>query len=109
MKVMRLFVLALLSLTRASAYTAKKREQRRPAFGATSVTSAAKEETTAAATSAASGGNTAAFTSAPGVGYAAAPYHQIEELEEEELIGYGTAIVSCVLSLALGFGLGYGT
>jgi hypothetical protein len=32
-----------------------------------------------------------------------------EELEEDEVIGYGTAIVACVVSLALGFSLGYGT
>lgn len=32
-----------------------------------------------------------------------------EEMEEDEVIGFGTAIVACVVSLALGFSLGYGT
>lgn len=29
--------------------------------------------------------------------------------DDDVLIGYGTALVSCVISLALGFSLGYGT
>jgi hypothetical protein len=32
-----------------------------------------------------------------------------DEDEDEELITIGTAVVSCLLSLILGFGLGYGT
>ncbi len=33
---------------------------------------------------------------------------QVEVLEDEIEIGYTTALVACVASLALGFGLGYG-
>jgi hypothetical protein len=40
-------------------------------------------------------------------------YNQIlldeEDDDDEELISIGTALVACALSLALGFGLGYGT
>ena len=57
-------------------------------------------------------------TAAFGVNYAAqaavavhGPYYftQEDDDDDENLIGFGTALVSCFVSLALGFGLGYGT
>ena len=32
-----------------------------------------------------------------------------DDVEDEVVIGYSVAIISCAISLALGFGLGYGT
>eukprot|EP00538_Stauroneis_constricta_P001520 CAMPEP_0119549638 /NCGR_PEP_ID=MMETSP1352-20130426/3292_1 /TAXON_ID=265584 /ORGANISM="Stauroneis constricta, Strain CCMP1120" /LENGTH=121 /DNA_ID=CAMNT_0007595235 /DNA_START=290 /DNA_END=655 /DNA_ORIENTATION=- len=32
-----------------------------------------------------------------------------DDVDDDVQIGYGTAIASCLLSIALGFGLGYGT
>jgi hypothetical protein len=43
-----------------------------------------------------------------GVAMAPAVYND-EDDEDDELFSYGTALVSCVISLALGFTLGYGT
>ena len=52
----------------------------------------------------------AAATAAITIAYKECDYYQEEDDEyDEELIGYATAVVSCFLSLALGFGLGYNT
>lgn len=47
--------------------------------------------------------------------YAFAPavvYYQVpaeENFDDEVVVGYATALISCALTLAIGFGLGYGT
>jgi hypothetical protein len=88
-------MILLVFLHGSDAFTTKKRETARRAFKTPSVT---KEETVTASS------NTAAFAFAPYV----VPYVHAEG-EDDMAIGYGTAIASCVVSLALGFGLGYGT
>ena len=37
------------------------------------------------------------------------PQQREEYEDDEELVGYATAVVSCVISLALGYTLGYAT
>jgi hypothetical protein len=111
MRIVRLLFCFLAVLGTSSAYTTKKREQRRPAFKASSVT---KEETTAPTSNAAPAPSGLPVAFAPAVAYAYAhahahaSYHE-DSLDDEELIGYTTAFISCFLSLAIGFGLGYGT
>ena len=110
MRVVRLLLLVLALLVSSLAYTAKKQEQRRPAFKASPM--ATKEEPASGTKAVSTSGNTAAFGFPPAaVAYTSIFHYQQEEdgLEDEELIGYGTALISCVLSLAIGFGLGYGT
>ena len=107
MKYLAWLVVLLAVLDTSFAYTAKKREQRRPAFNAASVTQHQKDAQSQSAPSTAS--NTAAFAFAPAVAYTYSSAHHDDSLDDEELIGYGTALFTCFLSLALGFGLGYGT
>jgi hypothetical protein len=93
------FLMLLVFLHGSDAFTTKKRETTRRAFKTPSVS---KEGETVTASSASS--NSAAFAFAPYV----VPYvHAVGE--DDMAIGYGTALASCVVSLALGFGLGYGT
>lgn len=90
-------VLLLTLLTSGHAFTQKKHEtKRRPAFSTTPMKM--KEEPSIPSTS-----NTAALAVAPTLS------HEDEVMDEDIVIGYGTALISCALSLALGFGLGYGT
>jgi len=82
----------------AEAFTTKKRDPARSAFSSVSngaVPAAAVEhETTSAAA------DQPVFKGMVPI--------QVEVLEDEIEIGYTTALVACVASLALGFGLGYG-
>ena len=88
----------------AGAFTTKKRE-RRPAFKATSVTKENNDEDSANVPCA-SCGQMFALLQYPMTPVAVQHY---EDSEDELDIGYGTVLLSCMLSLALGFGLGYGT
>ena len=36
-------------------------------------------------------------------------YQEHDDYDDEVVVGYTTAVISCALSLVLGFGLGYGT
>jgi hypothetical protein len=110
MRGLLLFVVFLLiTLGRSTAFTTKKREPTRRAFKSASVNNNMKEEAAAASptTAAAAGGNSAAFAFAHRAAVAHGMPH--DDLDEEVVIGYATALISCALSLALGFGLGYGT
>jgi hypothetical protein len=120
----------------ASAFSAKKHEKyepTRPAFKAPAPGKQSKSKEVAvesssssppppcAAAAAASPPNTLAF--APAMAYTAVHYSQQQAAaaayyapaqddyldDDTMVIGYTTAIISCTLSLALGFGLGYGT
>jgi hypothetical protein len=102
-KTMLLFGLALFG--GADAFTTKKREKRpafkySPAVNNKESKEVAREEHTPAA------GPTTRFALPPS---AAMLQQHGESLDEEIDVSYGTALVTCVLSLALGFGLGYGT
>lgn len=98
-------MLLFVALNGATAFTAKKREPTRRAFKAASSVTREETATVPSTPTSTTGSNTAAFvyvTQAPVV-----PYEG--DLDDDIAVGYGTAIVSCVISLALGFGLGYGT
>ena len=109
MKAFRTMLLLGLALVGgADAFTTKKREKRpafkySPAVNNKESKEVAREEHTPVATSTQS----ARFALPP---TAAMIQQQHAESAEEEIdVSYGTALVTCVLSLALGFGLGYGT
>ena len=90
------------------AFTTKKIDPRSPraAFKASpSVTKDHKDDTAPAAP-----GNTPvfAFTHSPAASMAPSVQHEEYE-DDDEIIGYGAAVVSCVISLALGYTLGYAT
>ena len=96
----------LLSSGAAAFSTTKLDPRSRPSFKAAPSVSTKEKDSTSPApvprdTAAFGVSNTAAASMAPAL-YA-------EEEDDEELIGYGTALISCVISLALGFTLGYGT
>jgi len=95
-------LLMVVLLHGSNAFTTKKRETSRRAFKTTSVT-LDQEHVTASATASHHSHNPAAF------GFAASVVPYEADLDDDIAVGYGTAIVSCVISLALGFGLGYGT
>lgn len=83
----------------AEAFTTKKRDPARSAFSSVSngaVPAAAVEHETTSAAAA----DQPVFKGMVPI--------QVEVLEDEIEIGYTTALVACVASLALGFGLGYG-
>lgn len=102
MKAIKTLLVLLLAVVGSDAFTTKKRE-RRPAFKSAPVSMEEQTASTSAAGSA--GGPLFAMPS-----HSMAPALMHPEAAEDELdIGYGTALVSCMLSLALGFGLGYGT
>lgn len=111
MKFLPLFVLilAVLDSTSCFAYTTKKREQRRPAFKASSSVTSKDEGGASPSPTTVGVPATAAFAFAPAVAHTAYASAHEDALDDEELIGYGTALITCFLSLALGFGLGYGT
>mmetsp|Transcript_6312 Transcript_6312/g.11493 ORF Transcript_6312/g.11493 Transcript_6312/m.11493 type:complete len:100 (-) Transcript_6312:143-442(-) len=97
MRLLSLVMLVALAMN-AEAFTTKKRDPARSAFSSVSngaVPAAAVEhETTSAAA------DQPVFKGMVPI--------QVEVLEDEIEIGYTTALVACVASLALGFGLGYG-
>ena len=112
MRGVKALLFLVLAVCECTAFTTKKRDNRRPTFkGAPSSPAAIEviEEQPPQQLSAVADANTAAagpmFAMPP-----TAMAHAATSLEEdEEDIGYGVAVVSCFLSLALGFGLGYGT
>jgi hypothetical protein len=97
MRLLSLVMLVAVAMN-AEAFTTKKRDPARSAFSSVSngaVPAAAVEhETTSAAA------DQPVFKGMVPI--------QVEVLEDEIEIGYTTALVACVASLALGFGLGYG-
>jgi hypothetical protein len=111
MKVMMVLLLAL-ALPFTNGFTTKKKE-RRPIFqypvfqkDTSLELQSSPEEQTPQPSNHNSGNNKFAF--APGatpVQHVAHYYEQDDELD----VSYSVALVSCMLSLALGFGLGYGT
>jgi hypothetical protein len=102
MKAIKTLLVLLLAAAVSDAFTTKKRE-RHPAFKSAPVSM--EEQTTSASATGSAGGPLFAM---PPHSMAPALMHP-EDAEDELDIGYGTALVSCMLSLALGFGLGYGT
>jgi len=97
----KLFVVCALFVT-TEAFTTKKQEKR-AVFGYQAVKSHEGREE-------ASNTHVPVFTLPPSVVAASLPLQQFAFVEEEEEdVPYGVALVSCMLSLALGFGLGYGT
>lgn len=124
MKTGYIFILALLLASHEGvmAFTTKKldptaRSATRPAFApSSSMTGKDKEESSSAApvsTPAFAFGTNAAGAAPVGTSNSPSVYQSQQTVEEyeddDELFGYGTALFSCVLSLALGFTLGYGT
>jgi hypothetical protein len=107
MNALKVFLVLLLVICEAKAFTTRKRD-RRPAFkGASPVvieSSTSKEDQPTMSDS--TGAIMFAMHGNP-MTPAVAIIH--EDTEDEIDVGYGTALVSCLLSLALGFGLGYGT
>ncbi|CAB9517378.1 expressed unknown protein [Seminavis robusta] len=106
------YVVLILALTsRAVAFTAKKLDPRssRPAFKSTASVGKDRDDVSQLPVH----GNTPAFAlpqgTSLGVSMSPAVYNGDEDEDEDELFSYGTALVSCVISLALGFTLGYGT
>lgn len=98
---MRLLSLVLLVAVamNAQAFTTKKRDPARPTFSSVTngaVPAAAVEQDATAA------------VDQPVFAFKGMVPVQVEVLEDEVEIGYTTALVACVASLALGFGLGYG-
>jgi hypothetical protein len=98
MRLLSLVMLVAVAMN-AEAFTTKKRDPARSAFssvsnGAVPAAAAVEHETTSAAT------DHPVFKGMVPI--------QVEVLEDEIEIGYTTALVACVASLALGFGLGYG-
>jgi hypothetical protein len=110
MKAFRTMLLLGLALVGgADAFTTKKRDKR-PAFKyspAVNNNNESKEVAREEHTSAATGTQSARFAFPPTA--AMIQQHYAESAQEEDDVSYGTALVTCVLSLALGFGLGYGT
>ena len=113
-----MFCVLLLSLSsEAMAFTTKKLDPMatRPAhaFKATASLGSSSKERDESLPLPMVSGSTPAFAlphPATHKGVSMAPAVYIEEDEEDdELFSYGTALVSCVASLALGFTLGYGT
>ena len=107
MNALKVVLVLLLVICEANAFTTRKRD-RRPAFKGTSPvvmeSSTSKEDHPAL--SDASGAVMFAMHGSPMTPAVAI----IQEDADDEIdVGYGTALVSCLLSLALGFGLGYGT
>ena len=109
MKAFKAILLLSLFLFGAEAFSTKKREKR-PAFQYPAVLKGSKESREEHATqSATSKGPTTMFALPPSRTAAAIPSMYQEDSEEGVDVSYGVAMVSCMLSLALGFGLGYGT
>lgn len=110
------WIILFLGLQGAAAFTAKKHESvTRPAFAANNNNNNNNAEPSPAPQhlhQAQGSGNWATFAFAPAsvpAVYMASQQHQVASEDDEVVIGYSVAIISCAISLALGFGLGYGT
>jgi hypothetical protein len=123
MKVHDLFLvlaIALLAmLQKASAFVPnssqqKRGSERRPAFSTSTPGSGIENVMEDAAASPAGPSTTTAtsmFALPPttsALSSALSAYYEEDNDEEQLDVSYGVALVSCVLSLALGFGIGYG-
>lgn len=113
MKSIRMYILLAIALPFTNGFTTKKKERRPvfpyPAFQKETALElqSSPEEQTPHPSHHNHNGNTR-FAFAPG----ATPVQQVAhyyEQEDEFDVSYSVALVSCMLSLALGFGLGYGT
>jgi flagellar basal body-associated protein FliL len=104
MRLLTLVVLVLAALHGIAAFTTKKRDpsHKRPAFSAVSSSNAGKEQ----ATQQQQQPEEMTATSNPQPAFVAV---QVVNLEDDDVvIGYGTGLVACIVSLALGYTLGYG-
>lgn len=104
-------LVALIGLNGATSFTTK---QQGPAFKGVNSKKDEADVFQPAASHTSCASNTAAFgvdtAAAQAAAVAYGPYYYAEqESDDEDLVGFGTAVISCLLSLALGFGLGYGT
>lgn len=97
MRLCSLVVLVAVAMN-AEGFTTKKRDSSRPAFSA--VSNGAVPATAASVEHDAADQPVFAFKGMVPV--------QVEVVDDEIEIGYTTAFVACIASLALGFGLGYG-
>ena len=107
-----LLVFLVASLMGADGFTTKKQERHQPASFQSPVKEGGKKTSDNNNLASHSGATGPLFALPSPAAYAAVPqeYQQFMMMqEEEEDVSYGVALVSCMLSLALGFGLGYGT
>lgn len=101
MKAIHLLLYVALAFGSAEGFTTKKKE-RRSHFSPNSPPREQHHEQSFYA------GDTTKFAFTPGTVQGQVMQYY-EALEEEDDVSYGVALVSCMLSLAVGFGLGYGT
>lgn len=100
-------MLLVLAFSRIEAFTTKKKERRATLQYVPFTKEAAREQRPQEEQSAVPNSGGATFALPPGI----SPVQVVQyyESEEEPDVSYSVALVSCMLSLALGFGLGYGT
>lgn len=113
MRLLHLVVLAMVAMMNAEAFTAtKKREPTRPAFksavaGTASVASNVEQHEQQHQAPPTNREDPPVFAFK---GQAMVPVQvEVVHADDDFEIGYTTGLVACVVSLALGFGLGYGT
>lgn len=94
-------LLLLCNLDGASAFTTKQSDRKRPTFSGTEATATAEVHSKRP--------QPPAFVGPSHQQQQVAEYYSWLEDEEEMEISITTALVSCVLTMALGFGIGYGT
>ena len=107
MKSLQWLMLLVLILSSVEAFTTKKKERRTTLQFVPFTKEAAREQWSQEQQSGTSNTGSAMFAFSPGT----SPVQVVQyyEPEEEPDVSYSIALVSCMLSLALGFGLGYGT
>jgi hypothetical protein len=104
MKTINVLLLLTLAFSAADAFTTPtKKKERRAAFQHPSVPKDSAFDHHPQE------GYTSMFAFAPSTTPTTAQVVQYYEPEEEGEVPYSVALVSCMLSLAVGFGLGYGT
>lgn len=111
MKAISALLLLTLAFSEVEAFTTKKKERRtpfqHPVFPRESALDQQPHEGYTPQPNTKSGGSPIMFAFAPGT----SPVQVVQyyDPEEEGEVSYSIALVSCMLSLAVGFGLGYGT
>lgn len=107
MRLFKVVVLVLATLHGSSAFTTKKRDTKRPAFQVLPANGVSvKEQQQGAARME----DSAQAHPAPAFAFAGQMVPvKVVEAEDDVAVGYATGLVACVVSLALGFSLGYGT
>ena len=109
-KILQILILCLAATWASAAFAPKKRE---PAFKRQQEvqTSLKQQQDAIAAAAAAYCSEESCFPPPFAIAQAAAvmtPVHQIDH-DDDLVVGYGTGVLACVVSLALGFSLGYVT